>query len=83
METSQNHEGQTQRRISGEELVQESEGYCPLFIAQALQELGAGCFRCRRKVRRRKSVVGHGDAVVQGADVGCTRGEKGFRGEVS
>ena len=37
---------------------------------QAYQELGAGSCRRGLGVGRRESVVGHGDVVVQGVDVG-------------
>lgn len=52
------------------EQVAASEEACPLFTTQALQDLGAGCLRCRRRVGRRGSVVGHGGVVVRGVDAG-------------
>ena len=39
-------------------------------VAQAFEEFGGRCFWRRRGVGGRESVIGHGNIVVQGVNVG-------------
>ena len=49
---------------------------------QACQELGAGCCRRGLGVGKRESVVGHGDVIVQGVDIGGVNGRQEYRGRI-
>ena len=66
----------------GGEPAPELEEASPFTGVQACQELGAGCCRRGLGVGRRESVVGHGDVVTQGVDVGGLSGRQEYRGRI-